>query len=500
MAYTAHTWVTSDALNTNNFNLYIGENFAYFKTFKDGIEAAVTVAGVNTTLNGALIVTNAATFNGAATVTGLLTANNFASTLVNIDGGAIDNAVIGGATPAAGTFTAIVGTTGTFSDQLLVTKTSGDIAQFRYDVSNFLGIAVTVSGNATLAPSGGTLNITGIAAISSNATVGGTLGVTGATTLNSTLTATSDVSSLYRVALTQSVTNSHIIQVAGTLTANSANWNMISTAGTLAGTNTTLAVLRNATTITPSGAITNAIAQYLAPTLAGSQNVTHFYGNRILMTLNTSAGTLTNMYGVYVETPVITAGTVTNKYGHYTEALGATDYVWYSLAGLFRIGGDFIHDTGDMYWTTAGAGLAYGSVIANNNSTATTISVQDTWYKFAGFNAEGDSNLTTPSHANDRVTVTKAGVYRVHLNASIKGATAGKTYEITLQKTGSGTALTRFYAVYYATDTNYQSIAINGTISLAASDYLEVFIRCTDATTADATISYANLGVFMIGA
>jgi sugar lactone lactonase YvrE len=59
------------------------------------------------------------TFSGTATFADVVVTGNAdltsSSVTVNIDGGTIDNTVIGATTPAAGTFTAVAGTTGTFS-------------------------------------------------------------------------------------------------------------------------------------------------------------------------------------------------------------------------------------------------------------------------------------------------------------------------------------------------------------------------------------------------
>ena len=76
---------------------------------------------------------------------------------VTLTGGTINNVIIGGSTPLAGTFTAVAGTTGTFSGNVTVAGT--------------LGVTGTLTGAAASFTTGG---------FSGNATVGGTLVVTGA--------------------------------------------------------------------------------------------------------------------------------------------------------------------------------------------------------------------------------------------------------------------------------------------------------------------------------
>jgi fibronectin-binding autotransporter adhesin len=88
---------------------------------------------------------------------------------VSLAGGTIDDTVIGGTTPAAGTFTSLTATTvdlnGGNIDGTIIGATTAAAADFT---------TMDASGNATV---GGTLGVTG------NTTIGGTLGVTGVTTL-----------------------------------------------------------------------------------------------------------------------------------------------------------------------------------------------------------------------------------------------------------------------------------------------------------------------------
>ena len=70
---------------------------------------AIQVASATKANLGSPTFTGTATFDNV-TVTGTVTAGT-----IDLNGGALDNVVIGGTTPAAGTFTAVAGTTGTFS-------------------------------------------------------------------------------------------------------------------------------------------------------------------------------------------------------------------------------------------------------------------------------------------------------------------------------------------------------------------------------------------------
>ena len=55
------------------------------------------------------------TFTGTATFANVTVSGTVPAGTIDLNGGALDNVTIGGTTPAAGTFTAVAGTTGTFS-------------------------------------------------------------------------------------------------------------------------------------------------------------------------------------------------------------------------------------------------------------------------------------------------------------------------------------------------------------------------------------------------
>jgi hypothetical protein len=55
------------------------------------------------------------TFTGTATFANVTVSGTVTAGTIDLNGGALDNVTIGGTTPAAGTFTAVAGTTGTFS-------------------------------------------------------------------------------------------------------------------------------------------------------------------------------------------------------------------------------------------------------------------------------------------------------------------------------------------------------------------------------------------------
>lgn len=118
------------------------------------VTGAVTLTSALPVLQGG---TGSTTQGGARSNLGLGDIATQNANGVTLTGGTINNVIIGGSTPLAGTFTAVVGTTAAFSGNVTVAGT--------------LGVTGTLTGAAASFTTG---------AFSGNTTVGGTLVVTGA--------------------------------------------------------------------------------------------------------------------------------------------------------------------------------------------------------------------------------------------------------------------------------------------------------------------------------
>lgn len=67
-------------------------------------------------------------------------------------------------------------------------------------------------------------------------------------------------------------------------------------------------------------------------------------------------------------------------------------------------------------------GMAHGMISVNDNSSVTTL-VADTWTKVGVFDTEfGSSKGANLSHANDKITLTGSGVYRISYAISVYSA------------------------------------------------------------------------------
>lgn len=149
-----------------------------------------TITG-NLAVNGNTAIGNAAgdsftihpsawTLSNAVTITGTWT-NLGTVTTVDINGGTIDNAAIGGATPAAGAFTTL-----TVTGDLINLAAQGGNAPYIQHTSNVVDIRAGTSGFRVLnnAATIGTFSVSdaGVATVYSNLTVSGGTITTGSTT------------------------------------------------------------------------------------------------------------------------------------------------------------------------------------------------------------------------------------------------------------------------------------------------------------------------------
>ena len=73
----------------------------------------------------------------------------------------------------------------------------------------------------------------------------------------------------------------------------------------------------------------------------------------------------------------------------------------------------------------------YGSIYVNDGSTSQTIGTGTTPVKLTGFTTNGLSKDVTNDVANNKITITQLGVYRVSYSCSFRSATAGSVWHLT---------------------------------------------------------------------
>lgn len=202
-------------------------------------------------------------------------------------------------------------------------------------------------------------------------------------------------------------------------------------------------------------------------------------------------GTITQANALHILNSTIGAqDAITTQAGIYIDAISGatTNYSLYTNAGIVRLGDD-------TYWVGAGSGLPYGEIYQQGNASPTVIATQNVWVKIANMTA-GLGNLTTPSAANDNITILQAGVYEVKASVNFLG-TATNTYEISVSQ--NGTPLTNIYYISPEVGVDILNAPLTGLVNCAINDTLDIMIRCTDLVTGNATVVNANLNVTMVG-
>ena len=138
----------------------------------------------------------------------------------------------------------------------------------------------------------------------------------------------------------------------------------------------------------------------------------------------------------------------------------------------------------------------YGELYVYNNADTLSLSVEDTWYKIADYDLAGVSNNVTVSTADDKLTVSNAGKFKVSAQISFSGS-VNSTYETAVFVNGAiqnNVQSTR----KLGTGGDVGTTMISGILDLSAADYVEVHIRCTDGGSKTITVQDSNLSIFSL--
>lgn len=155
--------------------------------------------------------------------------------------------------------------------------------------------------------------------------------------------------------------------------------------------------------------------------------------------------------------------------------------------------------TGDMIFV-GGAGLCFGEIKAEGNTTETTISTAGTPVQVTIFDTNGESNNTTPDHTNDHITITKAGVYDIKVSATINSvAGVGSRLEITCKKNnGASEIIAHMDRNLTGGGGESGVISMSGLASLSVNDTIEIWIE-NETNTQNYIIEDISLSVIQIG-
>lgn len=158
----------------------------------------------------------------------------------------------------------------------------------------------------------------------------------------------------------------------------------------------------------------------------------------------------------------------------------------------------------DVWIDTSGSGvygLRHGEISVDENTTATTVTVTDTWYQVTVFDTNGPSNDTTPDHTTDDITVDHTGVYFISVSASIRSVAAGggATFELQCKKNNGATDVGAVHTHRRLSGggTDVGSISLSGIATLAENDTIEFWLR-NRTNTDDIVVESATLSLVEI--
>ena len=157
-----------------------------------------------------------------------------------------------------------------------------------------------------------------------------------------------------------------------------------------------------------------------------------------------------------------------------------------------------INSTGTLVFTQAGAGLPYAELYVNDNSTAKTIATGNTYVKMDGTLSNGSSSNCTADGTNAKITITKAGIYRINARFNGMVDTANTEVEGAIFLDGSVQSNLVCKAEFVAVNKNCSS-AISGLIDCPANKDIDFRVRHDDGGSVDLTIVDANISVVMVG-
>ena len=144
------------------------------------------------------------------------------------------------------------------------------------------------------------------------------------------------------------------------------------------------------------------------------------------------------------------------------------------------------------------AGLPYGDLYVHGNTTGQTISTA-TLTQVTTFDTAGESNLTTPNHTTDDITISKAGRYLITMSSSFSGD-PNVTWLGGVYKNNGATQLSNLQTKRkLGAGGDVGSVSISGIVSLSANDTIEVWFQHAEGVDKSITVAELTLSVVMVG-
>ena len=153
----------------------------------------------------------------------------------------------------------------------------------------------------------------------------------------------------------------------------------------------------------------------------------------------------------------------------------------------------------DFVFSGSDAGLPFGEIYARDNTTTTSTSTTKTQVLI--FDTNGESNNMTPDHAQDHITVTKAGKYKIDTSISIKNS-SGSAHVISVEmykNNGTGVFNNIHAGRNLGTGSDVGNLTMSGIVDLAVNDTIEIWITSDSASARTVTVEDIDFSAIQIG-
>jgi hypothetical protein len=154
---------------------------------------------------------------------------------------------------------------------------------------------------------------------------------------------------------------------------------------------------------------------------------------------------------------------------------------------------------GDTIFVGSGAGLPYGEIYIDNGHTTQTLTTsfaKVTAFNDADHGVNGLSNLMTSDKANSKITITTAGVYKVHAVFSGQSTKVSVVYMAIFV---DGVEQNNVEAEVNTVENGFLQLCADGILSIAVNKDVDMRLKYSGAEATVVTCSHVNLNLVMIG-
>jgi hypothetical protein len=152
----------------------------------------------------------------------------------------------------------------------------------------------------------------------------------------------------------------------------------------------------------------------------------------------------------------------------------------------------------DMIFSGSGSGLPYGEIYVDNGTETKLLTTS--FSQITNFDTEGANglyNLMTPDKANNKLTITTAGTYRV--SAKLSGLTT-KVSPVYMGVFIDGTEQNNIESSATGVENGFITLSASGIVSIAANKDIDIRVKyITGADAPTITLSHINIDAVMVG-